>query len=166
MRPLHGSSFYGSVDTAYLLIENGANILATDETESIPFAHACRNSHYSIIDMFFNRFTQHEQVDNIIKAVDIEENTLLHLAVASANVPIVELLLLKHADPSAKRRDGQTPIHLCTKNDSVEILEKLIQKGADINDVDNENETVLHKAAAQNKENILRYVLSKQVRIT
>ncbi|CAF4540379.1 unnamed protein product, partial [Rotaria magnacalcarata] len=81
------------------------------------------------------------------------QSTLLHLAVASANVEIVELLLSKHADPSAKRADGQTPIHLSAKTDSIEILEKLIQAGGDINDVDNENETILHKAATHNKEN-------------
>lgn len=164
MRPLHGSCFYGSIDTARLLIEHGAKVLATDESLSIPFAYACRNSHYNILEMFFTTFNQHEKCDDIIRAKDIEENTLLHLAVASANFQIVELLLSKNAEPSVKRADGQTPIHLCAKTDSVELLEKLIQSGGDINDVDKENETILHKAAAHNKENVLKYVLSIQVK--
>jgi len=164
MRPLHGASFYGNVDTASLLIEHGADVLATDETHSIPFAHACRNSHYNILDMFFTKFNQHEKLDQIVQAIDIEHNTLLHLAVASANVQIVELLLSKNAQPSVKREDGQTAIHLCAKTDSVEILEKLVHAGGDINDIDNENETILHKAAAHNKENVLKYALSKQVK--
>jgi len=164
MRPLHGASFYGSIDTARLLIEHGADVLAADETNSIPIAHACRNSHYNILEMFFTRFNQHEKLDEIINASDIEHNTLLHLAVASANVQIVELLLSKNAQPSVKRQDGQTPIHLCAKTDSVEILEKLINAGGNINDIDNENETILHKAAAHNKENVLKYALSHQVK--
>ncbi|CAF1140837.1 unnamed protein product, partial [Rotaria sordida] len=162
MHPLHGACFYGSVDTARLLIERGANVLAADETGSIPFAHACHNSHYNILDMFFTIFNQHEHLNNIITAADTEQNTLLHLAVASANVQIVELLLSKNADPSAKRTDGQTTIHLCSKTDSVEILEKLIAHGGDINDMDDENETILHKAATHNKENVLKYALTKQ----
>ncbi|CAF3400425.1 unnamed protein product [Rotaria socialis] len=162
MQPLHGACFYGSLDTARLLIEHGADLLATDGGGSIPVAHACRNSHYKILDMIFNTLNQHETISDIVKAADNDQNTLLHLAVASANVEIVDLLLSKHADPSAKRADGQTPIHLCAKTDSIEILEKLIQAGGDINDVDNENETILHKAATHNKENILAYVLLKQ----
>jgi len=164
MRPLHGACFYGSVDTARLLIEHSADVLAADERESIPLAHACRNSHYKIFEMFFTVFNQHEKFDEIVNAIDSEHNTLLHLAVASANIQIVELLLSKNAEPSAKREDGQTSIHLCAKSDLVEILEKLINAGGDINDVDDENETILHKAAAHNKENVLRYVLSKQVK--
>ncbi|CAF1272276.1 unnamed protein product [Adineta steineri] len=162
MQPLHGACFYGSADTARVLIEHGANVLAADQTGAIPFAHACKNSHYNIFEMFFTIFNQHDKFDDVIKAVDTEKNTLLHLAVISANFPIVELLLSKNAELSAKREDGQTPIHLCAKNDSVEILEKLVDAGGNINDVDNENETILHKAAAHNKENVLAYALSKQ----
>ncbi len=164
MHPLHGASFYGSVDTAHLLIDKGADVLAADQTGSIPFAHACRNSHYNILETFFTKFNQHKKFYDVIQATDTEGNTLLHLAITSANVLIVDLLLSKNPQPSAKREDGQTPIHLCAKNDSVEILEKLIDAGGDINDSDNENETILHKAAAHNKENVLKYALSKQVK--
>jgi ankyrin repeat protein len=161
MRPLHGASFYGSVNTACLLIEHGADVLAPDETGSIPFAHACRNSHYDILEMFYRVFDHHEKVDEIVKSIDVDHNTLLHLAVASANVKIVDFLISKKADLSAKREDGQTAIHLCAKTDSVEILEKLIHDGAKIDDVDNENENILHKSAAHNKENVLKYALSE-----
>ena len=164
MRPLHGASSYGCVDTARLLIEHGADIIAADKTKSIPFAHACRHSHYNILEMFFNSFKDHPNINDVITAVDTESNTLLHLAVASANLEIVELLLSKNANPSAKREDQQTPIHLCAKNDSVEILERLVNAQSDISDVDNKNETILHKAAAHNKEHVLRYALSKQVK--
>ncbi|UJR27150.1 hypothetical protein I4U23_008449 [Adineta vaga] len=163
MHPLHGASFYGSVDTACLLIQHGADILAADQTGSIPFAHACRNSHYRILEKFFSVFDQHENLDEVVKAIDTENNTLLHLAVASANVQIVDLLLSKNAEPSAKRSDGQTAIHLCAKNDSLEILAKLVDAGGDINDTDDKGETILHKAATQNKENVLKYALSKQI---
>jgi ankyrin repeat protein len=114
--------------------------------------------------MFFTTFQQHANINDIVTAVDIEHNTLLHLAVASANLQIVELLLSKKANPSARREDQQTPIHLCAKNDSVEILERLVNAGSDINNIDNGNETILHKAAAHNREHVLRYALSKQVK--
>lgn len=163
MHPLHGASFHGSVDTARLLIQHGADVLALDDNESIPFAHACRNSHYSILEMFFTHFKTHPRIYEIITAVDADQNTLLHLAVSSGNIQIVELLLEKKADPAAKREDEQSPVHLCTKNDSVEILQKLLAAGGNLNDVDKENETILHKAASHNKEHILEYVLIKQV---
>lgn len=163
MQPLHGACFYGSVDTARLLIKHDADILAVDESGLIPFGHACRNSHYNILRMFFENFSNHPNADEIITAADNEHNTLLHLAVASANIEIVDLLLSKNAQPSAKRTDGQTPVHLCAKHDSTEILERLINARGDINDTDDGHETILHKAAAQNKADILRYVLSKQV---
>jgi ankyrin repeat protein len=163
MRPLHGASFYGSIDTTRLLIEHGADILAIDKTKSIPFAYACRNSHYNILYTFFTDFSRHPKAKEVIKAVDIENNTLLHVAVASANAQIVRLLLEQHADPSAKRDGGQTPVHLCAKTDSVEILEQLVVKGGDISEIDDQNETILHKAAAHNKEQVLRFALLKKV---
>lgn len=164
MHPLHGAAFYGCFGTTRLLIEHNADLLATDETGSIPFAHACRNSHYEILEMFFEKFGQHQNLNDVLQAVDTEENTLLHLAVTSANLQLVELLLSKNIHPAAKRKDGQTAIHLCAKTDSTEILEKLIEAGGDINETDKEGETILHKAATHNKENILKYVLLKKVK--
>lgn len=163
MHPLHGACFHGSVNTARLLIQQGADVLALDDSESIPFAHACRNSHSKILEMFFTEFETHARIQEIITAVDVGRNTLLHLAVSSANVQIVELLLEKKADPTAKREDEQNPVHLCAKNDSVEILKKLLVAGGNINDLDGENETILHKAAAHNREHILEFVLHKKV---
>lgn len=163
MHPLHGACFHGSVDTARLLIQHGADVLALDDSQSIPFAYACRNSHFDILEMFFTNFPTHLRIHEIIIAVDVYENTLLHLAVSSANVQIVELLLKKKADPTVKREDQQSPVHLCAKNDSVEVLKTLLAAGGNINDVDGENETILHKAAAYNRENILEYVLLKKV---
>lgn len=163
MHPLHGASFHGSVDTARLLIQHGADVLALDDNESIPFDHACRNSHYPILEMFFTDFPNHPRIYDMMTVVDVYGNTLLHLAVSSGNIQIVDLLLEKKASPVAKRKDEQSPVHLCTKNDSVEILKKLIAAGGNLNDVDKENETILHKAASHNKEQILEYVLIKQV---
>jgi len=163
MRPLHVACFYGSTDTASLLILNQADITAQDTNKSIPFAYACSNSHYDIIEMFYTNFAQHPNADEIIQLVDAEKNTLLHLAVASANEQTVQLLLNKNAQLTAKRKDGQTPIHLCAKTDSVDILKILIQARGVLDDVDNENETILHKASAHNKDNVLRYVLTQQV---
>lgn len=164
MRPLHSACFYGSLETTRLLIERGADILACDKQGSIPLAHACRNGHYHILQMFFKEFDQHSQHDEVIQAADIEKNTLLHLAVAAANVQIVDLLLEKKADPLAKREDGQTAIHLCAKPGSIEILDKLIEAGGDLNDTDTKNETILHKAATHNRESVIRYILNKQVK--
>jgi ankyrin repeat protein len=160
---LHSSCFYGSMETTRLLLGRGADILAKDATNSIPFAHACRNSHSDILKMFFREYDQHTNRDAIVHETDTEGNTLLHLAVSSANMPIVELLLNKGANPSAARHDEQTAVHLCARNDSLEILEKLIEAGADINASDQEKETVLHKAATHNNEIMLKYILTKQV---
>lgn len=164
MHPLHGACFYGSLETAHLLIQHGADILAGDKQQSIPFAHACRNSHYQILDMFFREFAEHPQRDAVIQAADAEGNTLLHLAVVAANLGIVNLLLEKNADPLVKREDGQTAIHLCAKTGSTEVLDRLIETGGDLNDVDGKNETILHKAAQHNRESVIKYILYKQVK--
>lgn len=163
MTVLHTASFYGSIETARMLIEYGSDVLAADKSDSIPFAHASRNGHFSILEMFFRQFENHPQMIDIMNAIDIEGNTLLHLAVAAGNASMVELLLSKGSDPLRKREDGQSPVHLCTKTDSSDILDLLLQAGANINDTDKYEETIVHKCAAQNKENLLRYVLSKEV---
>lgn len=162
MRPLHNACFYGSVNAARLLISHGADITSEDGNKSIPFAYACLNSHDKIFEMFFTEFAQNEKSNEIIQSVDAESNTLLHLAVASADEQIVQLLLNKKAQPTAKRLDGQTPMHLCAKTNSRDILNLLIQAGGILTDVDNQNETILHKASAHNKDNILRDVLTQQ----
>jgi len=60
---------------------------------------------------------------------------------------VVELLIAKGADISAKNKNGCTPLHAAALGDQKEVVELLIAKGANINAKDNDGHTPLHTAA-------------------
>ena len=58
-------------------------------------------------------------------------NTLLIYATQYNLKSVIELLLLKGADPNIQNKFGNSALHLAYKNDNVFIINLLIEHGAD-----------------------------------
>jgi len=69
----------------------------------------------------------------LLDGITGERQPILCYAIKAGQVAVVELLLLKNADPSLPGSDGIIPIVLATLVDSVEIIGCLNKSGADIN---------------------------------
>ena len=73
--------------------------------------------------------------DNIFKKIINKQefltgNTLLMYATQNNLKSMVELLLLKGADPNIKNKFGNSPLHMAYKNDNPFIISLLLEYGA------------------------------------
>ena len=74
---------------------------------------------------------------------------------------IIELLITKGADVSAKSDDGWTPLHQAAYEGHKEIAELLIDKGADVNAMSDIGRTPLYWAADSGYKEIIELLIAK-----
>jgi ankyrin repeat protein len=80
-----------------------------------------------------------EAAEYLVKAgasINMASNNDLHAtplqsAVASGNVPVVQMLLKNGAQPNVREKGGYTPLHTAAVNGDVESIQLLILAGAD-----------------------------------
>ncbi len=82
-----------------------------------------------------------------VEARDSLDWTKLHSAAALGRTELIELLLMKGADPQARAKDGSTPLHLAVKRGQTEAARFLLARGADATITDAQGSTALHLAA-------------------
>ena len=71
-------------------------------------------------------------IGNLINQPDLSSedgNTLLHLAVQTDTLEVVELLLSLGANPSIKNSRNETPAHTAARSGNLEILKYLVENG-------------------------------------
>ena len=66
---------------------------------------------------------------------DRDDQTALHLAVNSQNIPLINLLLDRGADINKADKCGRTPIQSAVLQNNKDIVELLLDRGADVNKV-------------------------------
>ncbi|KAF4122927.1 Ankyrin repeat [Geosmithia morbida] len=90
------------------------------------------------------------------ESVDEEDcDTLLHTAVSSNSLLIVDILVSAGAKLNAVGQYGRTPIMVV---ESVQMLEKLVEHGATTTDVDYDGRNIWHYAAANNDMDMLEWL--------
>ena len=116
----------------------------SDRTGQTPFLQASAAGRIEVLD-----YLSKKKVN--LKAVDIYNNTAIHLASIFAFPKVIEVLLEKYGlDIEARGYSGETPLisTACRAGvDNISNLEYLIFKKANINAIDYFNDTALTKAA-------------------
>lgn len=87
-----------------------------------------------------------------LDAVDRDGRTVLHSAVVSNELELVEYLIAKGYDINAADEQGFTALHLAAIHDYQEIARVLIESGANIEAVDSWGNTPLWRAAMNSPE--------------
>jgi ankyrin repeat protein len=151
----------GNYEQARLLIEQGADVNATDEYGRTPLHGAARNENGFEIAKFL-----------IEKGADVNTNdkwgsTPLHLAATNkSGLEIARLLIENGADLNAKDEYyGYTPLHYaCENSNGLNTVILLIEKGAKIDAVDEYGLKYIHRAATNtNGLEMLKYLIAKGV---
>lgn len=73
--------------------------------------------------------------------INAKQWTLLHLAVASSDVKMVQLLLLAGAPTECRTHRGRTPLHFAATRSSAEVVRCLLLAGADPTLADNDGKS-------------------------
>ncbi|KAI6659362.1 Ankyrin repeat protein [Oopsacas minuta] len=117
LTPLHNAVDKASEDIVRLLLDNNANIYAINEDKRTVFHHSVfikdRNKSVSIMKILleYNSLNQQQSTD-LVRGVDSERCTALHLAIKCQNLKAIEYLLKQQIDISITDCDENTILHL------------------------------------------------------
>ena len=136
-----------ALDVMRLLIDNGANVTAVDntKTDGTSLLHmATQGGHVLIVNYLLS-----------LRALDvncrnIHEETPLMIALREDRQELLEDLLLHGADPNSRDMAGCTALHIAVGRTCVKSVEILIQNSADVNIKDSSCRTALHVASRLN----------------
>lgn len=148
--PLHFAASRNHSSVAVVLLKNGANVNATDNTGETPLAWAAGEDADDVINVLIEsgaRLTLHTAAQlgrfsdlrkliersGDINAKDRKAWTPLHHAADKCRVKVASFLIKEGALVKAETKHGYTPLHLAAASGCPEIAQFLIQGGASVN---------------------------------
>ena len=108
-----------------------------NEQENVHFTDRKVQSRASTVQILINHGAD-------IAALDITQQTPLHVASSSGGVEIARLLIKHGADVNAKNEIDSTPLHLASSKEEIGAVQLLVEYGADVNAQDWSQKTPLH----------------------
>jgi len=113
--PLHRAAGYNHLDVARLLIENGADVNATDDHGQVPLHNAARYGHVEMIELLIN-----EQCD--LNTQDVDGMSPIHVAATSKSFPACLRLIESGANITTRSLSGKLPYDLAETDDVRQVL--------------------------------------------
>ena len=77
-------------------------------------------------------------------ALDMTQQTPLHIASSSGGVEIARLLIKHGADMNVRNEIDSTPLHLASSKEEISVVRLLVEHGADVTARDWSHKTPLH----------------------
>lgn len=171
--PLHFAAGYNRVAVVEFLLENGAEVHASDKGGLVPLHNACSYGHFEVTELLVKHGAN-------VNVADLWKFTPLHEAAAKGKYEIVKLLLKHGADPTKKNRDGATPLDLIREGDqdvadllrgnsalldaakkgNLARVQRLVTtENINCRDAQGRNSTPLHLAAGYNNFEVAEFLL-------
>ena len=151
---LHHAVIKGDETLVLKLINQGANVRASDLDNNTPLHYAVTSGLENIVKILLDHKAP-------INAINNEGETSLHIATQKENKTISDLLKQHGANFEFYLPDesGKAALHRAVLNgDEAQVL-KLVEQGATINDKDLDQCTPLQYAVDLNQENIVKILL-------
>lgn len=155
--PLHLAAGSDSFEVFKYLVENGANPNAVDNNNATVLHWAAVGKNPAMVQYLV------ETMKADIKAVNIHNDTPLHIAAQSGSLEIFRYLLSKGADKNTKAAFGYTALHAAIGGNNLPIVKYLVE-GQKITTValpTDDGSTPLHIAALCGHSEVVKYLLSK-----
>ena len=136
-------------------------MMACDNKKWTSLHIASKCGHLQVARVIFNSSNSKEF--EVLKAVDENGSTPLHLACESGKEEIVEFLISSGANITAVNSRGEIPLHVASQQTSVAIVQLLLDSGDHkmIEQMDNHGYTPLHHAAMNNQTNQINFLLQR-----
>ncbi len=149
------------------LLEKGAKVDSRDGEGKTPFDLTIGLGKAALFKIFLEKGNV---ADINQKYPDLQEATLLHIAVMEDNSDLLKLLLEKGAQVNVKDKEDKTPIDLAAEKGKTALLKVFLEKGnvADINQKytgRNDDATLLHIAVMEDNSDLLKLLLEKEAKV-
>lgn len=173
--PLIAACSHGRLEAVRLLLENGADIRATDREGKTPLMHAAANDNAEIVRLILARDDENARKKSpesgkrnmktpgkIIPCIDLRDNlgrTALATAAISGNAAMVRILAGKSSDIDIADRNGVTPLMHAIDRGDAGIIKILMAQLPDINRKDASGDTALVRAARKGDKKIIKLLM-------
>lgn len=136
--PVHYAAIFGSGKVLDVLIENGADIHATDYRMNTIFHEAHL---YKKDDDFIKRF---DGSGFYYDEYNFRHETALIRAIENSNTFVFNFLISQKVDVNLSDNQYETPLHKSCLMGSIEFVKVLIENGANVNAINYEGKTPMH----------------------
>ena len=183
--PLLAAFIKGDIDTASLLLQQGADANVRDEHHTSPLHQASRGGRIDIVRLLLDHDadvdlrgtsdatplgwasrTGQINVSRLllqrganVNSQNAKGKSPLHGAAKYGHLEVVRLLIESGATIDPQAKTGWTPLYMASISGYVKIAELLINKGADARSRDNNDETPLHIAAFNGHLDLVKLLL-------
>ncbi len=149
------AAWVGNLEIVRLLVAHGADVNAVHrESGATALKYAVLTSRPNIVQLLLASGAD-------VRLVYRDGQTLLHLAAARSNLPILEMLLKFRdgrggIDIEATNRDGNTPLDEAVLHDQLSSVNFLITHGGDVNRTrPNDGRSAIHEASVKGFADLL-----------
>ncbi|RYP58651.1 hypothetical protein DL770_010383 [Monosporascus sp. CRB-9-2] len=159
---LHWAATYRQVQFLKLLIEQGAELNATDIAGRTALHNAVMNGHLPSVEVLLS---SKGRLD--LNLQDSQRWTPLRWAAAYGQTKIVEVLLAKGADVDAQDKDGWAALCWAAWRGHTRIVKQLVQHGASLErpSTVNSHWTLLSWAAREGQEALIELLIEKRLNL-
>lgn len=164
--PLHLAAEMDNEKICQILIENRGDLKSLDDDHMTPLAHAMERGARKSAEFLLKQAEGRGTVEDFLYDVDIDGSSLLHLAVNSGVLGVVELCIeygVRIRQP--RKLDRQTAFHMACEQGAMSIVQYLVGKDpavCRITLVDCKGKTPLHMAAKRNHAHVVSFLLEKE----
>jgi hypothetical protein len=138
-RDLFFEAGWGSTFSVQNLLENGADVNATDKFGNTPLMKAAENDRIDIVKFLIDNGAD-------VDAMDTLGNTPLIEAISGGHIDIVKLLIDNSADVNIQEEESDTALMRAAREGYIDIVKLLIDHSADVNAMDKWGSSPLSKA--------------------
>jgi len=125
---LHMAAAQGHLDLAAFLFEKGAPVNIQDGSDDTPLHAAAWADQWEVLERLVDALPAGQAA--VLKALDFDGNTVLHLAARAGRVETLRLLVAKGAGLDARNTLGQTAFNLAEEGGYDAAAAFLAKKGA------------------------------------
>ena len=137
------------IDTAKILIENGANINAVDIEGWSALSYAVNNGDIEIAKLL---------LENKAKIKD-EFLIAIKSPIVESRIPIMKLLIDNKANINYTDENGFNPLNIAIESGDMELTKFLIKNGANVNSLMQDGVSLIGYAIAQNNMDLLQILI-------
>ena len=178
------------IDTAKILIENGANINAVDIEGWSALSYAINNGDIEIAKLLLTNKAKIKDelliaikspivesrinmmkllIDNKANINDTDENgfTPLNITIESGDMELTKFLITNGANVNSLMQDGVSLIGYAIAQNNMDLLQMLIENGANVNNTNGDSwaDTPLKTASRLGLDNVVRILLTRNADI-